>query len=124
MPFLKALLIALIAVFAPAKGMVVASMSLVFIDLGVGVWAAKKRQETITSNGLRRTIVKLLVYESALLLAFIAETYLVLDIFPLAKIVSSFIGVAEIKSIFENINDIGGGDLLKALVSKLNGPNE
>jgi hypothetical protein len=121
---LKTLVFALIAVFAPAKGIVLTSFALVLIDLVTGIWAAKKRGEPITSQGLRRTLTKLAVYESALLIAFLAEQYLISDLLPVSKIVSSYIGVVELKSVLENVNDIGGNDLLKALINKLNGPND
>ncbi len=121
---LKTLVFALIAVFAPAKSIVLTSLALVVIDLITGIWAAKRRGEPITSQGLRRTLTKLAVYESALLLAFLAEQYLISDLLPVSKIVSSYIGVVELKSVLENVNDIGGNDLLKALINKLNGPND
>lgn len=121
---IKPLLMALAAVFAPAKALILTSATLLAVDLLTGVWAAKKRGEPITSQGLRRTLTKLAVYESALLLAFIAEQYLIIDILPVSKIVSSFIAITELKSSYENINEIGGGDLLKSLITKLNGPND
>lgn len=122
--FLEPLLVALLAIFAPAKSMILASLVMVLIDLLTGLIAARKRQEPITSSGLKRTIIKIAVYEVAILLAFLAETYLILDVLPVAKVVSSFVGITELKSIYENLNEIGGGDLLKSLISKLNGPND
>lgn len=122
--FLEPILIVLIALFAPIKSTILTAFAMVVLDLITGVWAAKVRKDPITSNGLKRTLIKLFIYETAICLAFIAETYLILDLFPVAKIVSSFVGVTELKSIYENLNEIGGGDLLKAVISKLNGPNE
>jgi hypothetical protein len=121
---ITAILMACVAVLAPAKPLVLASTFLVLVDLITGIVAARKRGEAITSQGLRRTLSKLAVYEVALLLAFIAEKYLIIDLLPIAKIVSSFIAVTELKSVYENLNEIGGGDILKALISKLNGPND
>lgn len=121
---IQASLIALLSVFAPAKGMLIAAFCLILLDLITGVWAASKRKEPITSRGLRRTITKLFVYESAIMIAFLTETYLTLDIIPVAKIISSFVGVVELKSVLENINSIGGSDLLTKVISKINGPDD
>lgn len=122
MNVLKSLLIALLAIFAPAKPMVMASFAFVAIDLVTGVLAARKRKEAITSSGFKRTLVKLAVYEVALLLAFLADQYLLIDVLPAAKIVSSFIGITELKSCLENVNQISGGDFLKAIIDRINLP--
>lgn len=117
------LFLALVAVFAPAKGMILSAAMLITIDLVTGLMAAKKQNVPITSSGLRRTIVKLLVYEAAIMLAFITQQYLMPEI-PVANIASGFVGVTELTSCLENINIIGGGDLLKNLVNKLGSDNK
>lgn len=122
--FIKPLVVTLLAIFAPAKGMIITSLVMVLIDLLTGIIAARKRQEPITSSGLKRTIIKLAIYEVAILIAFLAETYLILDILPVAKIVSSFVGITELKSIYENLDSIAGGELLKSVIAKLQGPND
>lgn len=121
--FIKTLIITILAVFAPAKHMIYAAFTLVVADLITGLMAAKKRKEPITSSGFKRTVIKLMIYETAILLGFIAEQYLTLDILPVAKIIASFVGVTELKSVLENLNDIGGGDLLAKVIQTLNGPN-
>jgi hypothetical protein len=84
--------------------------------------AAKKRGELITSAGFRRSISKLLIYELALILAFLAEHYMI-DLLPITKMVSGLVAVTELKSIYENLDSIGGGDLLKSIISKLGSEN-
>jgi len=116
---IKTLLIALIALFAPAKPMLLATLAMVFLDLFTGLLAARKRGEQITSGGLKRTIVKMFVYEIALLIAYIVSRYMEMPFMPIDKIVSSFIGITEMKSVFENVDEISGGDLLKNLINKL-----
>lgn len=122
--YLEALLVTLLAIFAPAKAMLLTALTLVIIDLVTGLIAAKKRAEPITSSGLKRTVIKILIYELAIAIAFIAETYLILDVLPVAKIVSSFVGITELKSIMENLNDIGGGNLLAQIISSLNNKDQ
>ena len=117
------LLMVVAAVFAPVKAAVLTVFVLVLADLILGVWAAHKRKEPITSAGLRRTAVKMFLYEAALLLGFLAETYLLGEYIPVCKIASAFVGLVEIKSVIENLNEIGGGSLFKGLIDKLNSVN-
>lgn len=113
----------LLAIFAPIKGMLITTGVMIFADLITGVWAAAKRGETISSAGLRRTATKIFVYESALMLAFLAETYLS-DVLPFVKMASAMISVTELKSIYENLNSISGANLLKAAIDKLGSENK
>lgn len=113
-------LIAAISVLSPIKAALATVLVLVLSDLVLGILAAKKRGEKISSSGLRRTITKLFVYQSAIILAYISQKYLMGDMMPLSNLVSSFIGLTEIKSIIENLNVIGDGKLLSGLLEKLN----
>lgn len=113
-------LIAAISVLSPIKAALATVLVLVLSDLVLGILAARKRGEKISSSGLRRTITKLFVYQSAIILAYICQKYLMGDMMPLSNLVSSFIGLTEIKSIIENLNVIGDGKLLSGLLEKLN----
>lgn len=117
---LKLLLIATLAIFAPIKAALLTCMGLSVVDCIVGIMAAKKRGETITSSGLRKTISKIVIFQAAILLAFLTEHYMVGDLFPLSKIVAGYIGLVEYTSVLENLNDINGGSVFKALIDKLN----
>jgi hypothetical protein len=120
MTYLKGLLLACLVVFLPLKGAVLTCLTLVTMDLILGIMAAHRRGETITSSGLKKSVVKLFVYEVAIAMAFLAETYLCGPLLPLSKIVCSFVGLVELKSGLENLSEISGGNLLTALLSKLN----
>lgn len=111
--------LSILAVFAPIQGIVLAALFLIVCDLMTGVWAARKRGETITSLGLRRTIVKLLVYETAIVLGFVAQHFLMEDLIPLTNIIGTYIGLTELTSAYENLDSISGGGLLKAIITKL-----
>lgn len=118
------LVLAILAVFAPAKAMILSSFILVMSDLVTGVWASNKQGKPITSAGLQRTVAKLFVYEMAILLAFIAETYLTSNMIPVSKVVAGLVGITELKSCLENLNTISGQDLLKEAISKLGSKNQ
>ena len=117
--WLKACLMAAGVVLLPLRAQLVAAFCLVMLDLFTGVWASIKQGKPITSAGLGRTVAKIVVYQSALLTAFLAQTFLIGDTLPALAIVSSFIGVTELKSVLENLSTILGTDILKALIAKL-----
>jgi len=116
---LKTILLACIAVFAPAKPMLVTVMVLTMTDLISGLLAAKKQGIPITSNGLKRTIIKTTVYEVAVLLAFLVGLYLAPEELPITKMVTGLIGMTELKSVLENLDIISEGNFFKSLTDKL-----
>lgn len=120
----KALLLSVLAIFAPAQSMILSALALITLDLITGILAARKQGMPITSAGLRRTITKLCVYESAILIGFLAQQYLTGPSVPVANIIAGFVGITECLSCLENINIIGDGDLLKKLLEKLNSKNQ
>lgn len=117
---MKALALALLAIFAPIKLMLIGALVLVFADLITGVIAAYKRKEPITSKGLKKSIVKAFVYESAICLAYLAEHYLIGDFMPVTKILASLIGMTELLSCIENLQSINGSPVFAAIIGKLN----
>lgn len=124
MKYLEALLISTLAIFAPIEHILASVLALCFSDLITGVLAARKRGEKITSAELRRTVSKLVIYELALCLAFIAEKYLLDGFLPIVKLISSMIGVVELKSIFENLDTINGTPLLQGIIDRLGSKNQ
>lgn len=124
MNLLKSLTVATIAVFAPAKSMILASLALVIMDLITGILAARKQGLPITSAGLGRTVSKLLVYEAAILLAFVAQQYLLSSLIPAASIVSGVVGITELTSCLENLNIIGGNNILQSIIDKISSANK
>jgi hypothetical protein len=114
----------ILAIFAPAGPMVLTVGALCIVDLVTGILAARKRGEAITSAGIGRTVSKLLVYEGAVLLAFLTQQYLTGPAVPCAQIVASLVGLTELTSCLENINELSGKDLLKSIIKKISSKNE
>ncbi len=108
----------LLLVLAPVKSIMVAALALVIADLITGLWASKKEGTPITSNALRRSVMKTLTYQSAIIISFILETYL-LDGMPVVKVVAGLIGITEGKSFFENIHRITGIDFWSEILNKV-----
>ena len=117
-PLVK-LAIAIVVVFTPIKDALLTAAVLISLDLILGVFAAKKRKEKVRiSSAMRRSLNKALMYSLAIMTAFIAQKYLTGELFPICNITTAFVGLAEITSLLENANQLGGG--LGPLVKKLN----
>ena len=122
--FVTGLLVSTVAVFAPIKMVILVTGILIFADLISGIIAAKKRGEEISSAGLRRTVTKVAVYNAAIMLGFLAETYMLDGFLPISKIASSLIALVECKSLYENLDEIQGGTMFRSLVDKLGSHND
>lgn len=121
MEFFKYLVLAALGLFAPIKALILTVLVLIFADLFLGIWAARKRGEKITSAAMRRTVTKLLVYNTTIITGFLVETYLLGGIAPISKLVAAVVGAVEMKSLLENASEITGLDfksIIKALGSK------
>lgn len=117
------LLIVIGSILAPVQPMLISAASFIILDLLTGVAAAIKQKEKLTSAGLQRTVVKLFVYGTVIVLGFVAQTYLVKDI-QIVNLITSYVGLTELVSIAENINILGGGNLLQSILDKLNSQNK
>lgn len=117
--YLKTLILGLIAIFAPAQSVVITVLVLCIADLISGVAAAVKEGSPITSSGLKTTVIKVMLYETATLLAFLVGSYLVPEELPVMKIVTGLIGMTELKSVLENLDRISGDKFFRSVVSKL-----
>lgn len=116
MKHLGVIAISILSLFAPIKPMAIASLAIVFLDLISGLLAARKQKQPITSSGLKQTIIKAFVYEFALILAFIVQTYLMQNSMPLTNLVATLIGCTELKSVAENLEIISGQPFLTSLI--------
>ena len=105
---LSKLAVLLISYFAPVKEIVHVMLIFILIDFISGVWAAKKRKETLESRKFRKTLTKFLWYTVALILSFMMEKTFNLSWSNLSGIIGGFICFIELKSIFENITHITG----------------
>lgn len=118
------LLISLAAVFAPIKAMLLVTGVLIFADLACGILAARKHKEPLSSAGLRRTVTKVAVYNVAVMVGFLAETYMLDGFIPMSKIAAGLIAVVETKSILENLDIINGKPIFRDLIKKLGSIND
>lgn len=124
MSWLKALLTSALVLLAPIHAVMGTALALILIDLGLGIWAALKRKEPISSAGLRRTLTKVAVYELGVVVAFLGEHFLLSDALPLIKLAGAAIAMVELKSIVENLNEINGSPVFASLIQALGSKND
>lgn len=120
----KGLGLAALALLAPAHPLLIAALVLTAIDCLTGIMAARKRGERIRSAGLRRTVSKSAVYVLAIIVGFIAETWLLGGVLPVSKLIAGAIGIVECKSCLENLDVVNGGSLFATIVGKLGSAND
>jgi len=121
---MKHVLAAIIAILAPIQSIIVVTVLLVVFDLISGILAARKRKEAITSASLRRTVSKMFIYLTAIIMGFLVETYLISGLLPVSKIVSTIIGLVELKSLLENLESLYGKSLFASLIAQLGSKND
>jgi hypothetical protein len=122
--YLIGLVVTTAAIFAPIKAIFLVTGILIFSDLILGIMAAKKRGEKVTSAGLRRTATKVFVYNAAIVLGFLVETYMLEGFLPISKITAGLMSVVELTSILENLNTINGSPVFAKLIEKLGSVND
>lgn len=103
---------ALSTFFAPIATVMLAVGILIMIDFIMGILAARKRGEKISSKKMSDTIIKMVVYQLLIITSHLTELYLV-PWLPILKITLSFIGVVEFLSIGENFTKITGKNFIK-----------
>lgn len=117
--YLKILVVAGLTYFAPTKHVIITVMALTLVDLISGLCASWKQSIPITSNNLKRTVLKVAIYQLAVLCAFVVQTELTGPDLPVMKWLTAIIGLVELKSILENLDLISGGSFFTSMTDKL-----
>jgi len=106
----------LIGFFEPLWVLMLWFLIFVACDTITGIWASVIERKIITSNQLRKTIVKLMMYSMTIVLCHAIDTSMItlVDI-GLAKFVSAVICGIELYSILENCYRITGNKVFKTL---------
>ncbi len=124
MKHLKLFMVSILAILAPIKPMAIAALVVTSIDFILGVAAALKRGEKLTSSGLKQSLIKIFVYQMALMLGFLVQKFLIDDSIQLVNLISTLIGCTELKSAAENLEDIYGKPFLSQIISLLSKKQE
>lgn len=102
------LLLTFSAIISPVIPLMVTVGLFIAFDFLVAIYRAHKLNNEITSRKMGHTISKIFLYTGAVLLTFLLEKYILVDIFPASKIVAGLIILTETKSIDENFKLLYG----------------
>lgn len=111
-------LASLFVFLTPIRELIYATGALLIIDFILGVLSSRKRGIGFNSKDGKKTIVKMFIYEIAILTGFLLDKYFV----PgnvIVRVVMMAIGLIESQSIFENIYILTGLDIWGALKAKM-----
>jgi hypothetical protein len=116
------ILLSILSILAPVKGMVAITVLFIWIDLFVGIWRSTKLKLPLRSRGFARTISKTLLYAGAIVCTFFLEKYVLEDIIGmfisvdliLTKAFTFYCVFTELKSINESYYDVTKKDVLKS----------
>ena len=119
---LSIILVSILSILAPVKGMVAITILFIWIDLFVGIWRSTKLKLPLRSRGFARTISKTLLYSGAIVCTFFLEKYVLEDIIGmfisvdliLTKAFTFYCVFTELKSINESYFDVTKKDVLKS----------
>lgn len=98
--------------FMPLAHVIGAVFVLVGLDMLTGIYSAKKSGEIIRSNKMKPTAIKFLFYTITIVASHLTELYLFPEI-SFVRIATSIVGVIELTSIYENVSNILGKNLIK-----------
>lgn len=119
MTTIKRLLLATLMVFAPVQATLMTAITMVVLDFILGIAASKKEATPITSYRMRDTVGKLLAYEGAIMIAYLAQTYLAKEL-PLTNIIGTYVALTEGTSCLENLNRLTNSNVLQVVIDKFN----
>ena len=111
-------LFSLIVFLSPIRELIFATGVLLVIDFALGVLASQKKGIKFNSRDAKKTIIKMAVYQVAILTGFLLDRYFVPGNL-IVRVVMMAIGLVESQSIFENIYTLTGLNVWGALKTKL-----
>ena len=109
----------MISFFVEIAPFIYITFLLVFVDMYTGVRAARKRGEKISSKGFFRTVEKLLIYGSTIIVCE-SVTKVFLIPLPITYKGALAIVITEMKSVAENMKYITGVDIMYKVTEVLN----
>lgn len=120
--YLKSFLVSVAAFFLPIVPLILLVGVFILGDTALGIWAAKKRGERISSRKLGNIIPKMVLYQAAVVTAFLLETFLLGEFISIlfsieiifTKLVALTLIFIEGVSMDENFTSITGKNMFRA----------
>jgi len=113
--FLTTVFLAILLYMSPVKEFIHLVASLIVIDFMMGVMSSFKLDIPITAKRMVKTVYKLILYSVAIISTYLVQMIAGEDGVGLVRICALFIGATELKSIYDHITKILGGDLFVKL---------
>jgi hypothetical protein len=116
---IKPFIFALLSFFLPIVPLLLLVGLFILCDTILGIWAAKKRGERITSRKLGNIVPKMILYQAAVLVGYVLDVFLLSEfvnyIFSIDLLITKLIAMTlifiETLSLNENIECISGKNL-------------
>lgn len=107
-----------IGFFEPINTLILWVLIFILVDMITGIWASITEGKFITSHGLQKTVIKFLMYSTAVILLQGIDVYMLtfLECY-LAKIGCTLICGIELYSVFENCYRITDNDVFRVLTT-------
>jgi len=122
--YLTTLLGGLAALLTPIKPLILMAFFAIVLDTYFGIWKTVRKDgwKAVRSRRLSDTITKSLLYVGAIIVIFLAEQFILSDIFKnytnvqfmLTKLFTLFCLITEVKSMSESYKDVTGKNLWRA----------
>jgi len=113
--FLTTIFLLILLYLSPIKHFVHLVSALIVIDFIMGIWSSAKLGIPITAGRMVRTVYKLILYSIAIISTYLVQLIAGDDGIGLVRICALFIGATELKSIYDKITKIIGGDVFSQL---------
>lgn len=119
MDWFRGLSISILSFFLPIVPLLLLVGLFILCDTILGIWAAKKRGERITSRKLGNIVPKMILYQAAVLVGYVLDVFLLSEfvnyIFSIDLLITKLIAMTlifiETLSLNENIECISGKNL-------------
>lgn len=126
---ISSLFVTLVAIFAPIVSLMLLVGLAIALDTFSGLWKAYKTDEEITSRKMNGAIIKMVLYQSAIILFYLVDLYILKGAFSvlsgqpilLTKLIACWLVVTEIKSLNENYLAVTGKDIIKNTAQSIKG---
>jgi len=125
--YLKALSISVLSFFLPIVQLILLVGLFILCDTILGIWAAKKRGERITSRKLGNIVPKMLLYQGAVIVGYMLDHFLLgefvnyvfnIDMF-ITKLIAMTLIFIESVSLNENMECITGKNIFKSFTDMI-----
>ncbi len=111
---LKLLFLTVIMYLSPIKMFVHLVALLIVLDMVTGIIGAWKAGEKITAKRMSTTVLKIILYSIAIIATYLVQL-IANEGVGFVRICALIIAATELKSIYENIGKMLGGDLFKLI---------